>query len=143
MKTLYCVICRKYRKLEKSTISYLLEKALVLSIICSKCKTEEGKQFLRKNNQRINWDIIDSWFNWKYIIIFKIWLKRAWVKKVKNIDETRNYFLQKIKHNKFTSRKHKKGLYNSKLYRTLSYFSFCNYWMYFNFFLLLFCLVFL
>ena len=36
MKKLYCIICGKYIKFEKSKISYLLEKTLVLSIICSK-----------------------------------------------------------------------------------------------------------
>ena len=43
MKKFYCVICGKYRKLEKPKISYLLEKTLVLSIICSKCKNEDEK----------------------------------------------------------------------------------------------------
>ena len=42
MEKLYCVICSKYRKFEKPKISYLLEKA-VLSIICSKCKSEDEK----------------------------------------------------------------------------------------------------
>ena len=41
MKKFYCVICRKYRKFEKPKISYLLEKTLVLSVICSKCKNED------------------------------------------------------------------------------------------------------
>ena len=45
MKQLYCVVCGKWRKFEKSKISYLLEKTLVLSIICSKCKNEDGKMF--------------------------------------------------------------------------------------------------
>ena len=45
MKKLSCVICCKYRKFEKSKISYLLEKILVLSIICSKCKNEDEKLF--------------------------------------------------------------------------------------------------
>ena len=44
MKQFYCVICGKYRKLEKPKISYLLEKTLVLSIICSKCKNEDEKE---------------------------------------------------------------------------------------------------
>ena len=44
MKKLYCVICGKYRKCEKLKISYLLDKTLVLSIICK-------KYFLKKNNQ--------------------------------------------------------------------------------------------
>ena len=41
MKKLYCAICSKYRKFEQPKISYLLEKALVLSIFCSKYKNEE------------------------------------------------------------------------------------------------------
>ena len=45
MKNLYCVICSKYKKFEKAKISYLLEKTLVLSIICSKYKNEDGKLF--------------------------------------------------------------------------------------------------
>ena len=45
MKKLYCVICGKHRKFEKPKISYLLERALVLSIISSKCKSEEDKIF--------------------------------------------------------------------------------------------------
>ena len=45
MKKLYCVICGKYRKFEKPEISYLLEKTLVLYIICSKCKDKDEKLF--------------------------------------------------------------------------------------------------
>ena len=41
MKILYCVICGKYRKFEKFKISYLVEKTLVLSIICSKCNNKK------------------------------------------------------------------------------------------------------
>ena len=51
MNKLYCVICSKYRKFVKPKISYLSEKTLVLSIICS------GKI-------RTNWDIKNSRF-WK------------------------------------------------------------------------------
>ena len=39
------LFCRKYRKLEKPKISYLLEKALVISIICSKCKNSDENMF--------------------------------------------------------------------------------------------------
>ena len=45
MKRLYCVICGKYRKFEKPKISFILERSLVLSIICSKCKNEDEKLF--------------------------------------------------------------------------------------------------
>ena len=41
MKKIYCVICGKYRKFEKPKISYIFEKTLVLSIICSKCENED------------------------------------------------------------------------------------------------------
>ena len=46
----------------------------------------------------MNWDIKDSWFNWKYIITLKIWLKKTELR-LKNIDETRNYFLEEIERN--------------------------------------------
>ena len=45
MKKSYCVSCGKYRKFVKPKISYLLEKTLVLSIICSKCKSENENLF--------------------------------------------------------------------------------------------------
>ena len=43
MKKLYCVICSKCRILKNPKISYIFEKTLVLSIICSKCKMEDEK----------------------------------------------------------------------------------------------------
>ena len=45
MKKLCCDIRGKYRKLEKSKTSYLLEKTLVLFTICSKCKNGNEKLF--------------------------------------------------------------------------------------------------
>ena len=53
MKKLYCIICAKYRKFEKSKILYLLEKRLVLSIIWSKCKNEDEKLFKEGNSIEI------------------------------------------------------------------------------------------
>ena len=50
MKKLHCVICSKYRKFEKPKISCLLEKALILSIIFSKCKNEDEKIFKEKES---------------------------------------------------------------------------------------------
>ena len=50
MKKLYCVICGKYRKFEKPKISYLLEKTLVLSIICRKCQSEDEKIFKKEDS---------------------------------------------------------------------------------------------
>ena len=53
MKKLYSVICGEYRKFEKPKISYLLEKPLVLSTICSKCKNEDVKIFKEKESIEI------------------------------------------------------------------------------------------
>ena len=50
---MYCVICLKYRKSGKSKISYLIEKTLVLSIICSKCKKENEKVFKEEDSTEI------------------------------------------------------------------------------------------
>ena len=41
MEKWFWIICGKYIKFEKPKISYLLEKTLVLSIICSKCKNKD------------------------------------------------------------------------------------------------------
>ena len=54
MKKIYCVICSKYRKFQKSKISYLLEKTLVLSIICCKCKNEDEKLFKEEESIEIS-----------------------------------------------------------------------------------------
>ena len=67
MKKLYCVICSKYRKFEKLKTSNLLEKT-VLSIVCSKSKNGDENLF---KEEKSNWDIKKSWFNWKYIITLK------------------------------------------------------------------------
>ena len=53
MKKIYCVNCSKYRKFEKPKISCLLEKTLVLSIICSKCKNEDDKIFKEEESIEI------------------------------------------------------------------------------------------
>ena len=53
MKKLYCVICSKCRKFEKPKMSQLLEKTLVLSIICSKCENEDEKIFKEEESTEI------------------------------------------------------------------------------------------
>ena len=53
MKKLCYLICAKYRKFEKPKISYLLERAVVLSIICSKCKNEDEKIFKKEESIEI------------------------------------------------------------------------------------------
>ena len=73
MEKLYCVICSKYRKFEKAKISYIFEKTLVLSVICSKCKNEAEKIF--KKEESIGTLKILGLF--KNIIIFKKWSKNT------------------------------------------------------------------
>ena len=53
MKKLYCVICRMYRKIEKPKISFVLEKVLVFSIICSRCKNEDERLFKEEESIEI------------------------------------------------------------------------------------------
>ena len=53
MKKLYCVICCKYRKFEKPKISHLLEKTLIFSVICCKCKNEDEKLFKEEESIEI------------------------------------------------------------------------------------------
>ena len=50
---MYCVIYSKYTKFEKPKIWYLWEKALALSIICSKCKNEDEKIFKEEESIEI------------------------------------------------------------------------------------------
>ena len=53
MKKLYCAIGGKYRTIKKPKISYLLEKTLVLSNICRKCKNEDKKIFKEEESIEI------------------------------------------------------------------------------------------
>ena len=54
MKTLYCVICSKYKKFKNPKISYIFEKTLVFSIVCSKCKNENEKIFKEEESIEIS-----------------------------------------------------------------------------------------
>ena len=54
MKKIYCATSGRCIKLEKPKISYLLEKTLVLSIICSKCKNEDKKLFKEEESIEIS-----------------------------------------------------------------------------------------
>ena len=97
MKKLHCIICGKYRKFEKPKTSYLLEKTLVPSIICRKCKKTQLRY-------------------WKFLVKLKIYnyfknmckANMSLTFRVKDIDERRNYFLEKINQNELMSKKHKK-----------------------------------
>ena len=43
VKIICCVICAKHRKCKNPETSYIFEKVLVFSIICSKCENEDEK----------------------------------------------------------------------------------------------------
>ena len=49
-KKLYGVIYSKYKKFQKQKMSYLLEKKLVFSIICSKCNNRDTKLLKEKES---------------------------------------------------------------------------------------------
>ena len=53
MKKIYGVICGKYKKFEKLKISDLLQKTLVISVICSWCKNEIEKIFKEEDSIEI------------------------------------------------------------------------------------------
>ena len=57
MKKLYYIICGKYRKFVKPKISYLLEKALVLSIFTVSARMKM-KNYLKKKNQLRYWKFL-------------------------------------------------------------------------------------
>ena len=45
MKKMYCIVCGRYRKFNNPKVSYIFKKALVLSIICSKCGSKKERTF--------------------------------------------------------------------------------------------------
>ena len=53
MKTLYSIICGRYKNLKNLKMSYLVEKALVFSTIYSKCKNEDEKLFKEEESFEI------------------------------------------------------------------------------------------
>ena len=54
------VICGKHGKFDNSKISYIFEKTLFLSSICSKCGKEDKKIFKKEESIDI---IKNPWFN--------------------------------------------------------------------------------
>ena len=68
MNKLCCIICGKYRKFKNPKI-YILEKTLVLLIICSKCKNEDEKIYQEEESIEI--------LKILGLITLKIWLKKT------------------------------------------------------------------
>ena len=54
MKKIYCANCDEYIKFEKPRISYLWGKTLVISAICSKCKSEDEKMIKEEESIEIS-----------------------------------------------------------------------------------------
>ena len=54
MIKLYCIIWAKYKIFEKPKISYIFEKTLVLSVVCSKCKNDDEKKFKKEESTEIS-----------------------------------------------------------------------------------------
>ena len=75
MKNLYCIICGKYKKFKNPKTSYILEKTLVLSILCSKCKNEGEKIFNEEESIEI-------------LKIYSYFKSMSQGSRLKNIDKT-------------------------------------------------------
>ena len=127
MSKLCCVICGKNKKFENRKILYLLEKTLVLSIICNKCKNKDEKLF--KEEESIEMlkilGLIENIF-----LLWNINQNIHW----KKMNKTKNYLIEEVNRNDLMSKNHKNVCTTDKLYWTLSCFIFCNYWMCFHFF---------
>ena len=90
MKKKYSI--EKYRKFKNPKISYIFKKTLVLSIICSKCENED-KKYLKKKNQLRYWKLL---FQLKIYNYFETMVEESICQEFrsKNIDETRNIFIE-------------------------------------------------
>ena len=84
MRKLYGIVCSKSRKFEEPKISYLLEKKLFLSFICSKCENENEQIFTEKESTEIS-NILGLIKN----IEEYAWRKHEWKIRLKKIDEMR------------------------------------------------------
>ena len=62
MKKIYCIVCGKYKKFKNLQISYIFEKILDLSIICSKCGSKNEEIFKEDESSEIL-KILDSIIN--------------------------------------------------------------------------------
>ena len=50
MKKIHCVIFSNYRKFKNPKIAYILEKKIVLSVMCSKFENKDEKIFTEKES---------------------------------------------------------------------------------------------
>ena len=115
MKKIYCVNYGKRRKFKNPKISHIFEKTLVISIICDKCGSKHKRIF--KEAERIEIlkilgliNNIDKYQN-NMSLFLQINMTEGNISqefRLKKINETRNYFVEKIEQNELISKKHKK-----------------------------------
>ena len=53
MNKVYCIKCNKHKKIKKSKMSYIFDKALVLSIIFNKCGSKDKTIFKEEQSIKI------------------------------------------------------------------------------------------
>ena len=129
MKKLQCVICAKYRKFKNPKISYIFEKQFFLLFAVS-AKIKMKKYLQKKIQLRYQ----------KFLVYLEIYnyLKNLVEENIsqefrlKNIDKTRNYFLEEIKENELMSGKHKKVCDTLNYVEFSLFLSFYNYWICFH-----------
>ena len=108
-------------------------------LLCAVTAEMKMQKYLRR---RVNWEMKNSWFNWKYIITLNNMVEENIsqefrLKKKKKNRQTRNYLLDKAGQNDLMSNKHKKVCLTLN-HTENSGSSFCVYWVHFHFCLWLF-----
>ena len=64
-------IKKKYKEYKKPKASYICDKTFPFLVFVKVWKW----RWKNISRRRINWDIKSYWFNWKYIITLKTWVK--------------------------------------------------------------------
>ena len=102
-------VCNKYRKFKNPKISYAFKKTLDLSIVYSKCGHEYRKLFKEEDSIEILkiFGLVTNIEEYQKIYNH-VWRKHSQEFRLKNINETRNYFIKEINQNELMSRKLKK-----------------------------------
>ena len=106
---IYCNVCNKYRKSRETKILYIFYKTLSLSIVYSKCGHEYKKLFKEEESIEILkvLDLITDMEEYQKLYNH-VWKSMSQEFRLEIIDETRNYFIEKMQENELMSKKHKK-----------------------------------
>ena len=100
-----CTPCSKYRKFKNTKISYIFEKTLLFSIICSKFGSKDEKVFKEEESIEIlkSLDLINDIEKYQNNMSEENISQEF---RLGEIDEKRNYFTEEIKQNELVSKKH-------------------------------------